>query len=205
VKDLRKLNISLMCKWWWTLEHETGLWQEIVRLKYAKDTHVCLIKPSSHDSPVWTDLLKIRHIYLKGREYELNDGRSISFWFDIWMGNTALCTSYPALYDLCLEQDKSVKEMADADWVLHFKINLPPVLRVQWYELAAKLNSVVLKDGRDEVKWKWSSSKHFTVRSVYQQLTKTDNGQSYQIIWKAKIPPENQDFCVDGCTMSNSN
>ena len=29
IKDLRKLNISLMCKWWWRLEKEEGLWQEI--------------------------------------------------------------------------------------------------------------------------------------------------------------------------------
>jgi hypothetical protein len=151
VKDLRKLNISLMCKWWRILEHETGLWQEIVRLKYTKGNRVCLIKHNSHDSPVWTNLLKIRHIYLKGMEYELNDGNSISFWLDTWLRSTILCTSYPALYDLCREQDSSVKEVADADWVLHFRVSLPPILREQWYELAAKLNEVALKDGRDKV------------------------------------------------------
>jgi hypothetical protein len=26
IKDLRKMNISLLCKWWWKLEHEEGLW-----------------------------------------------------------------------------------------------------------------------------------------------------------------------------------
>jgi len=31
VKDLRKMNISLLCKWWWKLEHEQGLWQDIVK------------------------------------------------------------------------------------------------------------------------------------------------------------------------------
>jgi hypothetical protein len=34
VKDLRKMNISLLCKWWWKLESGEGLWQEIVRKKY---------------------------------------------------------------------------------------------------------------------------------------------------------------------------
>ena len=33
VKDLWKMNISLMCKWWWKLERSEGLWQEIVRKK----------------------------------------------------------------------------------------------------------------------------------------------------------------------------
>jgi hypothetical protein len=26
IKDLRKLNISLLVKWWWALENEEGLW-----------------------------------------------------------------------------------------------------------------------------------------------------------------------------------
>jgi hypothetical protein len=27
IKDIRKMNISLLCKWWWKLENEDGLWQ----------------------------------------------------------------------------------------------------------------------------------------------------------------------------------
>jgi hypothetical protein len=34
VKDLRKMNISLLCKWWWRIENGEGLSQEIVRKKY---------------------------------------------------------------------------------------------------------------------------------------------------------------------------
>jgi hypothetical protein len=34
IKDLRRMNISLLCKWWWKIENEEGLWQEIVRKKY---------------------------------------------------------------------------------------------------------------------------------------------------------------------------
>jgi hypothetical protein len=64
VKNLRELNIIIMCKWWWLLEHEEGLWQDIVNLKYVHNTPVCLIKPKISDSPIWSDLLKIRHIYI---------------------------------------------------------------------------------------------------------------------------------------------
>jgi hypothetical protein len=31
VKDMRKMNISLLCKWWWKLENEEGLRLEVVR------------------------------------------------------------------------------------------------------------------------------------------------------------------------------
>ena len=36
IKDLRKLNISLLAKWWWKLENGEGLWQDIVMAKYVK-------------------------------------------------------------------------------------------------------------------------------------------------------------------------
>jgi hypothetical protein len=38
VEDLRKLNISLLVKWWWLLETGKSLWQEIVKIKYVKKT-----------------------------------------------------------------------------------------------------------------------------------------------------------------------
>jgi hypothetical protein len=31
IKDVRKMNLSLLSKWWWKLEMESGLWQDIVR------------------------------------------------------------------------------------------------------------------------------------------------------------------------------
>jgi hypothetical protein len=55
IKNLRKMNISLLCKWWWILENENGLWQELVKLKYVHDSPVCLIKPKMNDSPCWKD------------------------------------------------------------------------------------------------------------------------------------------------------
>jgi hypothetical protein len=48
------------------LETEEGLWHEIVKLKYLKGSPVSLVQGRINDSPVWKDLMKIRHIYLKG-------------------------------------------------------------------------------------------------------------------------------------------
>jgi hypothetical protein len=63
-------------------------------------------------------------------------------------------------------------------------------LRVQWYELADRLNHVVLSGGwgQDMAIWKWPPSKKFTVKSVYAKLTKNDAGPSFERIWKSKIP-----------------
>jgi hypothetical protein len=50
IKDLRLINVSLLCKWWWMYENEKGLWQAIIKLKYVKDTPVCLIPMKLSDS-----------------------------------------------------------------------------------------------------------------------------------------------------------
>jgi hypothetical protein len=79
IKDLRKMNISLLCKWWWALDNEDGLWQEIVRSKYIQNTPISLVQNRMSDSPIWKDLMKIRHIFLRGREYKMGNGKSMSF------------------------------------------------------------------------------------------------------------------------------
>jgi hypothetical protein len=52
-------------------------------------------------------------------------------------------------------------------------------IRDQWYELATKLNSVQLNEEKDEVYWKWTSSRKFTVKYVYDHLTKDDCGPKF--------------------------
>ena len=44
IKDITKMNISLLCKWWWRLEHESGIWQEIIQAKYL---HVRRFEPDT--------------------------------------------------------------------------------------------------------------------------------------------------------------
>jgi hypothetical protein len=72
--DLRKMKISLLCKWWWKLEHEGGLWQEMVRKKY-KSRGITLLKRNVKNSPIWNDLLKVKHLYLRGRLISIGNGQ----------------------------------------------------------------------------------------------------------------------------------
>jgi hypothetical protein len=60
IKDLRKLNISLLCKWWWRLETEEGLWQEIIKHKYLKNKSIHEVSHKLNDSPIWADILKVK-------------------------------------------------------------------------------------------------------------------------------------------------
>jgi hypothetical protein len=60
--------------------------------------------------------------------------------------------------------------------------------RDQWYNLAQKLNEVVMNESMDAAVWKWAASKKITVKSVYDHLTKNDNGPAFKNIWKSKLP-----------------
>ena len=75
IKNIKKLNISFLCKWWWKLEHEEGLWQNLVQEKYLRGALVSTVSPKMGDSPIWTDMLKIRHIYLRGRRVVVKNGQ----------------------------------------------------------------------------------------------------------------------------------
>jgi hypothetical protein len=56
------------------------------------------------------------------------------------------------------------------------------------YELASRLNGLVLSEERDKVLWKWSNNKKLSVKSVYSFLSRDEYGSPYARIWRAKIP-----------------
>jgi hypothetical protein len=64
LKDLRNMNVSPFCKWWWLLETSEGVWQDIVHLKYVRNYPICSIPNKINDFRLWKDLMKIRYIYL---------------------------------------------------------------------------------------------------------------------------------------------
>ena len=80
VKDIFNMNISLLCKCWQRLENEDGLWQDIIKAKYLKGRLISSVKHIRDDSPTWTDLLKIRMVYLRGRRIHTRNGKKTLFW-----------------------------------------------------------------------------------------------------------------------------
>jgi hypothetical protein len=79
VKDLRRMNLSLLCKWWWKLENEEGLWQEIVKKKYKIQGGIARLRYSPSNSLVWNDLIKVKDLYLEGRIVEIGNGEDTNF------------------------------------------------------------------------------------------------------------------------------
>jgi hypothetical protein len=79
LKDLTHFNVSLMCKWWWKIESGTGPWQHFMNTKYLKDTCIFYSRKKPGDSPLWTDMQKVKNLYLSGRRMHVGDGKMTSF------------------------------------------------------------------------------------------------------------------------------
>lgn len=62
------------------------------------------VKPRLNDSPIWKDLLKVRHIYLGGRNIKPGNGTKTLFWTDVWLGEIPLCSKLSTLFELCVEK-----------------------------------------------------------------------------------------------------
>jgi hypothetical protein len=111
IKNLRRMNISLLCKWWWKAENGEGIWQDIVRKKYMKKGMISLLAKNPKNFPVWNDLLKVRHVYLKGRSMKVGNGKNTSFWHNRYCGLVSLADKFPKLYKISVEQECSVEYM----------------------------------------------------------------------------------------------
>jgi hypothetical protein len=121
IKDLRRMNLNLLCKWWWKLEHEEGLWQDIVKKKYKIDRGIAQLRQKPRNSSVWNDLLKVKQLYLKERIMIVGNGSNTDFWEDPWCGMVTLKDKFKELFDICTEQNRNVAEMAERSWRMNFR------------------------------------------------------------------------------------
>jgi hypothetical protein len=75
-------------------------------------------------TPIWSDLMKVRHIYLRGRGIKINNGQYVNFWLDPWLNDTPLCQRYLILYEMATKQRCYVKEVKENGWLIQFKTRL---------------------------------------------------------------------------------
>jgi hypothetical protein len=108
------------------LETEKGLWQDLVKAKYLQNKNVGTVNNRIDDSPVWKDLLKVKHVYLAGRQVNVRNGKSVLFWRDIWLDDRPLCLVTPTLFDLCVDRDITIFTFLVKGGQLDFTRWLPP-------------------------------------------------------------------------------
>jgi hypothetical protein len=135
------------------LENYEGPWQDFMRKKYLGDSGIYFAKHRSGDSPMWSELLRIRDIYLCGRRMAIGNGCRNNFWGDAWCGHSPLKDKFPEIYEICNKQSITVVAAANLGWRLSFRRWLSTDLQEQWCGLVNILNQGTLADSVDKPKW----------------------------------------------------
>jgi len=190
IKNLRKMNVSLLSKWWWKLENENGFWQEIVRYKYLRNNSIHDVCHKLNDSQMWYDLLIIKSIYLQGRNVSIKNGESVRFWWDNWLYDLPLKEVAPVLFELSENKGVYVSQVKNGEVVMQFRRWLYGDLALCWERIWSDVKNFSLSNESDVISWKFEKNGKFSVKSVYNGLTKNDSGLYHKRIWKGKIPPK---------------
>lgn len=153
MKDLRKQNISLMVKWWWKLDTQKGIWQDIIKARYLSNKTVAMVGPRFSDSPCWKALLMVKEIYMIGRKIKLGSGALDRLWKDSINGITPFCDQFPRLFDICNEQDCTVDSFDSISISSLFRRRLDPNLTEQWHNMCNAVSAVQRSPEKDSVYW----------------------------------------------------
>ncbi|XP_078181259.1 uncharacterized protein LOC144574986 [Carex rostrata] len=170
VLDLNLMNITLLAKWVWKFKDPTYIspWKTLITYKYDLE--------SLPTSPFWKAVLDIAPIVQNSISFSPNCSTTVSFWHDIWYGESSLATQFPHLYNKCTLPNIFLHEvMATQGDNLRYNRQLAGMDLKDWENLQNILCTLLIDDNQPPMQWRWSSSEFFTVKSLYQFLNFRDN------------------------------
>jgi hypothetical protein len=145
------MNEALLAKWIWNLENSNGLWQTIIRHKYVKGRHIISIKKRQSDSHFWKGILEIRDKFYKYCKKKVGNGKSTSFWNNIWCDSEPLSTRYPNLFNIAYDKNITVEKALSSDFqLLTFRRRLLGDLASDHSNLIAQCNSTEIFNDDDD-------------------------------------------------------
>lgn len=160
------MNLSLLYKLWWKLEKESGLWQTIVYHKYLRKDSISSVKHKQTDSPIWTDHLKVKNIYMQGRKKCVQNGKSTLMWRDSWLHDEPLLLRYPDLFKLCEQKEVSIFQIINGLVPILFSRWLTDDLNADWNKIIDDIFQTQLTSDEDRVVWKLEKKGTFSVKST---------------------------------------
>jgi hypothetical protein len=105
-----------------------------------------------------------------------------------WCGEVSLKDKFTNLFEICIEQNKSVVEMASRGWRMNFRRWLHERAQNQLRHMRDILATCVVSNERDRAIWVWEKSRKFSVKSMYNHLFSWEVNSPNKKLWKAKIP-----------------
>lgn len=220
VRGLRNMNDALLLKWWWRFGSEKeALWRQVICSKYKMNINnwFPLMEANGNTSLAWKDILLIKNkrptIFTKFMEnirLSVGNGKNIKFWMDPWANVNSLRSSFPRIFNICLQKDETIADVwnrkeSDGSWSFQFRRRVFGWEQEDYNNLIAMLDELYASinpnsEFSDHLSWEACSSKIFSVSSLYKIvsshgiLSDESDRKILQLIWNCKAPLKVQCF-----------
>ncbi|XBJ04090.1 hypothetical protein VPH35_023096 [Triticum aestivum] len=129
-------------------------------------------------------MLKHKDFFFSLCKFVVGNGENTRFWEDWWIGPKALKDSYPRIYNICFDKEKSVA------WVLEKGLdNIGFRRSLLWEHIKEACESVVLDESSDKIRWTLTGDGNYSVKTCYRHLIQNEMKYPYKFLWKVKMPP----------------
>jgi hypothetical protein len=91
---------------------------------------------------------------------------------------------------MCNNKLATVAQVKAGEVIFQFRRWLYDDLATCWNQIWYDVLNFSLSNEPDKISWIFEKSGRFSVKSVYNGLTKNDSGLYHKKIWKGKIPPK---------------
>jgi hypothetical protein len=189
IQNIGIQNRCLLSKWLFKLINEDGLWQQILKKKYVKDSTIGQVHRKHGDSHFWSGLVKGKEEFLNLGKFQLNNGCNIRFWEDKWMESYSLKELYPSLFAITRKKHISAASMfSTVPLNISFCRGLVGDNLTLWYNLVSRVAHIRLNNNDDKFVWGLHQNGIFSVKSMYLALISDSGVRLNSTIWKLKLP-----------------
>jgi hypothetical protein len=133
--------------------------------------------------------MRVKDDFFERGFFEIGNRSTVRFLKDVWLGDTSLAHKYPSLYNIVQRKNVLVANvLANTHLNIAFRRVLTGNKWNDWLHLYQRLMIVQLSDNLDKFIWKLTSTRAFTVRSIYLDLMNGHTRFLRTYLWKLKIP-----------------
>jgi hypothetical protein len=213
VRNLEKVNLSLLMKWRWRLldSEDSALWKEVLVAKYGeyivKNVNLSFQASPNFASSWWKAIRDLDGCVESNNWLEEAIVRKIfnslltRFWKDVWIGDSPLCISFPRLFSLSTQKDACVGEVLKVEgerrwWELVWRRNLFLWEVDRERLLCDLLMNVRLSSEVDRWVWNLDLMIGFSVKSAYDGLAEVGESSCFSAydlkmfssLWESPAP-----------------